>query len=217
MINFLKLFDLSHTRAQEFMRFFTFASVPRIGMLVEALGRSINKDEFKEVCPNVWIHKDASVAKSAKLLAPCIIDAGSELRHCAFIRGGVLVGKNCVVGNSVELKNSILFDGAQVPHFNYVGDSVLGYRAHLGAGAITSNIKSDKSNVTIQNGTEKIDTGLRKFGALVGDNVEVGCNSVLNPGTIIGKNTSIYPLSSVRGVIPENCIYKGKNDIIEKS
>ncbi len=217
MFEIYKLFDTSHTRAKELIKYFTFVSMTKIGMLIEVVSRNLDKNEFKEVLPGVLVHKDASIAKNAVLCGPCIIDEGSELRTGAYIRGNVMVGKNCVVGNSTELKNSILFDNVQVPHFNYVGDSILGYKAHLGAGAIISNVKSDKGFVVIRNEGCDIHTYLRKFGALVGDNAEIGCNSVLNPGTIIGKNTNVYPLSSVRGVIPENCIYKGKNDIIEKS
>ena len=155
------------------------------------------------------MHKSAKIAPSAMLLAPCIIGAESEVRHCAFIRGSALVGENCVVGNSAELKNVILFDGVQVPHFNYVGDSILGHRAHLGAGAITSNVKSDRSPVTVRDGKTVIHTGLTKLGAMVGDFAEIGCNSVLNPGTVVGRMATVYPLSSVRGTVPENCIFKG--------
>jgi NDP-sugar pyrophosphorylase family protein len=167
----------------------------------------LSKDDFIEISPQVWVHKTAKVFPSAYLGAPCIIGANTEVRHCAFIRGSALVGENCVVGNSAELKNVILFDNVQVPHYNYVGDSILGYKAHMGAGSITSNVKSDKSLVVIHSDPE-IPTGIKKVGAMLGDHVEVGCNSVLNPGTVIGRNSSVYPLSCVRGVVPANSIYK---------
>ena len=173
------------------------------------------KDKFDKKGDNIWIAKNAKIAPTASITGPTIIDENAEIRHCAFIRGKVIVGKNTVVGNSVELKNSILFNNTQVPHYNYVGDSILGYKAHMGAGSITSNVKSDKTNVVIK-GKENIETNIRKVGAFLGDGVEVGCNSVLNPGTIIGKNTNIYPLSCVRGVIPQNSIYKNQNEIVEK-
>jgi NDP-sugar pyrophosphorylase family protein len=166
--------------------------------------------------PQVWVHKTAVIAPSAWLGAPCIIGAGTEIRHCAFIRGSALVGENCVVGNSVELKNVILFDNVQVPHFNYVGDSILGYKSHMGAGAVTSNVKSDHSLVVVKNADEQIPTGLKKFGAMLGDHVEVGCNAVLNPGTVIGRNSNVYPTTCVRGVIPENSICKNSGDVVEK-
>ena len=172
------------------------------------LGEKLDKNEYTEVSDHVWIHKTAVIAPTAFLGAPCIIGAETEVRHCAFIRGSALVGKGCVIGNSVELKNVIIFDEVQTPHYNYVGDSILGYRSHMGAGSITSNVKSDKSLVTVNTGSETIETGLKKFGAMLGDNVEVGCNSVLNPGTIVGRNSYIYPLSCVRGVIPPDSIYK---------
>lgn len=183
--------------------------------LIISLGKGLG-GEYTQVSENVWVHKTAKVAPTAYIGAPCIIGAGTEVRHCAFIRGSALIGENCVVGNSTELKNVILFDNVQVPHYNYVGDSILGYKSHMGAGSITSNVKSDKSFVTINCGGEKIKTGLKKMGAMLGDFVEVGCNSVLNPGTVIGRNSSVYPLSSVRGVVPANSIYKKFNDITEK-
>ena len=179
--------------------------------------QSLDKSEYEEVSENVWIHKTANVFKSAYLGAPCIIGANSEVRHCAFIRGSALVGENCVVGNSCELKNVILFDNVQTPHYNYVGDSILGYKSHMGAGSITSNVKSDKQLVVVHDGTNNIETGLKKFGAILGDYVEIGCNSVLNPGTIVGRNSSIYPTSCVRGVIKENSIYKNSGKTIEKN
>ena len=181
------------------------------------IGQTLDKEKFFSPSEGIWIARSAVVFSSAYIGGPCIIDEGAEVRHCAFIRGSAIVGKNCVVGNSTELKNVILFDGVQVPHFNYVGDSVLGYRSHMGAGSITSNVKSDKSIVHIKSADgSDIDTGLKKFGAILGDFVEVGCNSVLNPGTVIGKHVNIYPTSCVRGFIHENSIYKDKENIIDK-
>ena len=186
-----------------------------IKALILELGSKLS-DEFTQVSPDVWVHKTAKVAPTAHLGSPCIIGAGTEVRHCAFIRGSALVGANCVVGNSVELKNCILFDDVQVPHYNYVGDSILGYKSHMGAGSLTSNVKSDKTLVTVKYGDEKIETGLKKFGAMVGDFVEVGCNSVLNPGTVVGRESNIYPLSCVRGVVPPRSIYKTGGQIVKK-
>lgn len=185
-----------------------------ISGFIRALGKTLG-EEFTEVSPEVWVHKTAKVAPTAYIGAPAIIGANTEVRHCAFIRGSALVGENCVAGNSTELKNVVLFDGVQVPHYNYVGDSILGFKAHMGAGSITSNVKSDKSPVVIH-GEEAMPTGLKKVGAFLGDFVEVGCNSVLNPGTVIGRRTSVYPLSSVRGVVPSDSIYKSKENIIRK-
>ena len=181
-----------------------------------ALGKKLDKEKFDEILPDVWVSKSAKVAPTAFIAPPCIIDEGAEVRHCAFIRGGVIVGKNSVVGNSTEIKNSIIFDNVQIPHFNYVGDSILGYKSHLGAGAVTSNVKSDKTLVSIKNGDEKIETGLKKFGAMVGDFTEVGCNSVLCPGSVIGRNCTIYPLSRVRGYLKENSIFKAEGNIVTK-
>lgn len=183
------------------------------------LGKSLPKDKYDEVSENVWVAKSAKVFDSAYLGAPCIIDEEAEVRHCAFIRGSAIVGKNAVVGNSTELKNVILFNKVQVPHYNYVGDSILGYRSHMGAGSITSNVKSDKTLVVVKdrNTNEEIETHMKKFGAMLGDNVEVGCNSVLNPGTVIGRNSNIYPLSRVRGVIKENSIFKDIDNIVDKN
>ena len=182
-----------------------------------SLGKQLNTEEYDEISEHVWVHRTATVMPTAFLGAPCIIGAGTAVRHCAFIRGSALVGNNCVVGNSVELKNVILFDRVQVPHYNYVGDSILGYQSHMGAGSITSNVKSDKTLVEVRtNNNEKIQTGLKKFGAMLGDHVEVGCNSVLNPGTIIGRNTNIYPLSSVRGTVPAESIFKTGGKIAHK-
>ena len=186
-----------------------------IASLIVQLGEGLG-DDYKEISPQVWVHKTAVVAPTAYLGGPAIIGAGTEIRHCAFIRGSALVGKDCVVGNSVELKNVILFDGVQVPHFNYVGDSILGYKSHMGAGSVTSNFKSDASLVTIRFGGEKIETGLQKVGAMLGDFVEVGCNSVLNPGTVVGRNTTIYPTSCVRGVVPGGHILKTGGVIVPK-
>lgn len=212
------LYDLNHTLAKEYLSHYEYPwqALKGIKELIIELGQTLG-DEYQEISEHVWVHKDANIFKSAYIGAPCIIGPGTEIRHGAFIRGSALVGQNCVVGNSVELKNVIIFDNVQVPHYNYVGDSILGYKAHMGAGAITSNVKSDKKLVVIKNGTDKMETGLKKVGSMIGDNVEVGCGSVLNPGTIIGKNSNIYPLSSVRGVVPENSIYKCKNEIVEKN
>ena len=212
------LFDLSHTMAKEYLSSFTnpWQALSGIKELIIKLGTNLSKDEYEEKSLNVWVHKSATVAPTAFIGAPAIIGKNSEIRHCAFIRGSVLVGENCVVGNSVEIKNALLFDNVQVPHFNYVGDSILGYRAHMGAGSITSNVKSDKTNVTILFEKTRIETGLKKMGAIIGDGVEIGCNSVLNPGTVIGKNSTIYPLSCVRGFIGENSIYKSSSSVIIK-
>lgn len=190
--------------------------LPYIGKFIIELGMKLPKDEYTMVSENVWVANSAKVAPSAFIGSPAIIDKDAEVRHCAFIRGNAIVGKGSVVGNSTELKNVILFDCVQVPHYNYVGDSILGYKSHMGAGSITSNVKSDKSLVTIKCGNEKIETGLKKMGAMLGDYVEVGCNSVLNPGTVIGKHTNVYPLSMVRGYIPENSIFKKEGCIVEK-
>ena len=211
------LYDLSHTLASGYLQGFTYPweALKGIKDYILALGPTLGK-EYTEISPQVWVHHTASIAPTAYLGAPCIIGANTEVRHCAFIRGSALVGENCVVGNSVELKNVILFDNVQVPHYNYVGDSILGYKAHMGAGSITSNVKSDKSLVVIHAETE-IATGIKKVGAMLGDCVEVGCNSVLNPGTVIGRNTNVYPLSCVRGVVPENSIYKSSGIIVVKS
>ncbi len=180
------------------------------------LGETLPNDRFDKIGDDVWIAKSAKVFPSAYIAGPCIIDEEAEVRHCAFIRGSAIVGKNCVVGNSTELKNVILFDNVQVPHYNYVGDSVLGYKAHMGAGSITSNVKSDKTLVIVREGDEREETGLKKFGAILGNFVEVGCNSVLNPGTVIGNDSNVYPLSSIRGTIPPNSIYKNADEIVRK-
>ena len=209
------LLDLSHTLAGDYLAQFEYPwqALDGIKDFILALGPTLSADEYDQPAPNVWVHKTAKVFPSAYLGAPCIIGPETEVRHCAFIRGSALVGANCVVGNSVELKNVILFDNVQTPHYNYVGDSILGYKSHMGAGSITSNVKSDKLPVIVRCGDERMDTGRKKVGAMLGDFVEVGCNSVLNPGAVIGRHTRIYPLSSVRGTVPENGIYKRSGDI----
>ena len=190
--------------------------LPKIHDFIMEVGMLLSKDEYEEVKEHVWVAKSAMVAPTAYINGPAIIGPDAEIRHCAFIRGNAIVGEGAVVGNSTELKNVILFDKVQVPHYNYVGDSILGYKSHMGAGSITSNVKSDKKLVIVKNDKEQIETGLKKFGAMLGDEVEVGCSSVLNPGTVIGKHTNIYPLSSVRGVVPEHSIYKNQKEIVEK-
>ena len=212
------LYNLDESIAKPLLEKYTYPweVLPHIEEFILELGKSLNKDEYEQLGENVWIHKSAKVYKSAYIGENCIICEGAEVRHCAFIRKNAIIGKNAVVGNSTELKNVILFNNVQVPHYNYVGDSILGYKSHMGAGSITSNVKSDKKLIVIKNGDEKIETSMKKIGAMLGDNVEVGCGSVLNPGTIIGKNTNIYPLSSVRGVVKPNSIYKNKNEIVEK-
>lgn len=217
MLKMTELFDFSHSLAASYLAGFQYPweALNGIKDLILSLGPTLGTD-FEECSPQVWVHKTAVIAPSAYLGAPCIIGAGTEVRHCAFIRGSALVGENCVVGNSVELKNVILFDNVQVPHFNYVGDSILGYKSHMGAGAVTSNVKSDQSLVVVKNGEEHIPTGLKKFGAILGDFVEVGCNSVLNPGTVIGRHSNVYPTSCVRGVIPDHCIWKNNGTVVKK-
>lgn len=190
--------------------------LPKIKDFIIELGQTLSSEEYNKIGENIWIAKSATVAPTAYINGPTIIGKDAEIRHCAFIRGNAIVGEGCVVGNSTELKNVILFNKVQLPHYNYVGDSILGYSSHMGAGSITSNVKSDKKLVVVKDGTEKIETGLKKFGAMLGDNVEVGCGSVLNPGTVIGKNSNIYPLSSVRGVVAENSIYKKQGEIVNK-
>ena len=217
MLQTLQLYDLSHSLAGPYLAGFDYPwqALKGIKDLILNLGPTLG-EAYKEISPAVWVHETATVAPTAYLGAPCIIGAGTEIRHCAFVRGSALVGENCVVGNSVELKNVILFDNVQVPHYNYVGDSILGYKSHMGAGAVTSNVKSDKTLVTVKNGQERIETGLKKFGAMLGDFVEVGCNSVLNPGTIIGRHSNVYPTSCVRGVVPENSIWKNTGVVVKK-
>ena len=190
--------------------------LPKIGDFIMELGNSLSLDEYDKIGEDIWIAKTATVAPTAYIKGPAIIGKNAEIRHCAFIRGKAIVGEGAVVGNSTELKNVILFNKVQVPHYNYVGDSIFGYKAHMGAGSITSNVKSDKKLVIVKSENERIETGLKKFGAMLGDEVEVGCGSVLNPGTVIGKKSNIYPLSSVRKVVPANSIYKNQNEIVEK-
>ena len=217
MLTTNELFDLSHSAAGRYLADFPYPwqALGGIKQLILDLGKGLGSD-YQEVSPQVWVHNTATVAPTAYLGAPCIIGPGTEVRHCAFIRGSALVGADCVVGNSVELKNVILFDKVQVPHYNYVGDSILGYRAHMGAGSLTSNVKSDKTLVVVKSKDEQIPTGLKKFGAMLGDFVEVGCNSVLNPGTVIGPHSNIYPTSCVRGVVPGNSIWKTGGIIVPK-
>lgn len=217
MVTIQELYDLEHTQAKSYLSQFTYPweALKGIKDFIVQLGSTLG-DEYQEVSPQVWVHETATVAPTAFLGAPCIIGAGTEVRHCAFIRGSALVGENCVVGNSVELKNVILFDNVQTPHYNYVGDSILGYKSHMGAGSVTSNVKSDKTLVVVKDGKEQIPTGLKKFGAMLGDYVEVGCNSVLNPGTVIGRHTNIYPTSCVRGVVPANHIWKTGGVVVAK-
>ena len=211
------LYDLNHSIAGSYLAGFSYPweALDGIKELILRLGSTLG-DDYAQPAPQVWVHKTAVVAPTAYLGAPCIIGPGTEVRHCAFIRGSALVGENCVVGNSVELKNVILFDNVQVPHYNYVGDSILGYRSHMGAGSLTSNVKSDKTLVVIKSKDEAIPTGRKKVGAMIGDFVEVGCNSVLNPGTVIGRHSNIYPTSCVRGVVPENSIFKTGGIVVTK-
>ncbi len=217
-VKIIDLYDLKHTIADEYLQKFTYPweALKGISDMIIKLGNKLDPNEYDNPSENVWVHKTAKIYPSAYLGEPCIIGANTEVRHCAFIRGSALVGENCVVGNSVELKNVIIFDNVQTPHYNYVGDSILGYKSHMGAGSITSNVKSDKTNVVIKSGDESLETGIKKIGAMLGNNVEVGCNSVLNPGTIIGKNSNIYPTSCVRGVVPEGSIWKTGGVVVKK-
>lgn len=218
MYRITEMYDLDHTLAKNYLAQFEYPweALKGIKEFIIELGKTL-PEEYEQREENVWVHKTAKVFPSAYLGAPCIIGPNTEVRHCAFIRGSALVGADCVVGNSVELKNVILFDHVQVPHYNYVGDSILGYYSHMGAGSITSNVKSDKTLVKVHAGDEDIETGLKKFGAMLGDHVEVGCNSVLNPGTVIGRNSNIYPTSCVRGFVPAGSIWKTHTgEIIEK-
>ena len=216
MLEIKDLLDLSKTIAAPLFagKTYPWEALEGISDFIKALGPTLDPEKFDHPAEDVWIAKGVKVFATAYIGAPCIIDEGAEIRHCAFIRGSAIVGKNAVVGNSTELKNVVLFDNVQVPHYNYVGDSILGYKAHMGAGSITSNVKSDKKLVVIHNGAEQIETGRKKVGAILGDNVEVGCNSVLNPGTVIGRESRVYPTSCVRGVIPEKSIYKTGGKII---
>ncbi len=217
MLEIEALFDLSHTRGDAYLRqsHYPWEALAGLKNAIVQLGEVLPRDEFSEISPQVWVHRTAQIAPSASLGSPCIIGARTQVRHGAFVRGSALVGDDCVVGNSVEVKNVILFDGVQVPHFNYVGDSILGYKAHMGAGAITSNVRADKALVTVH-AQPPIPTGIKKVGAFLGDGVEVGCNSVLNPGTVIGRNTQIYPLSCVRGIVAADSIYKTGGIIVHK-
>ncbi len=218
MLNIHELLDTEKTIAWQLFegKNYPWEVLEEIKPFILVLGKSLSEDEFDHPQDDIWIAKDATVFPSAYIKGPCIIDSGAEVRHCAFIRGNAIVGKNAVVGNSTELKNVVLFDGVQVPHYNYVGDSVLGYKAHMGAGSITSNVKGDKKLVVIKNGDELIPTGRKKVGAILGDYAEIGCGTVLNPGTVVGRETQIYPLCSVRGVIPEKSMYKSSEDIVKK-
>lgn len=219
MVTVKDLYDLNETIAAHLLADieYPWEALPRIGAFIVELGNMLPADKYEKKGDNIWIAKSARVAPTASITGPCIIDEEAEVRHCAFIRGNAIVGKGAVVGNSTELKNVILFNRVQVPHYNYVGDSILGYKAHMGAGSITSNVKSDKKPVCVKidgcQGKQLIETGLKKFGAMVGDNVEVGCGSVLNPGTVVGRNTNIYPLSSVRGYVAADSIYKKQGEV----
>lgn len=213
-----KIFDIEKTLAKPLLEktVYPWEALGGIKDFILTLGPTLDNGVYEEVKENVWIAKSAVVFESAYIAAPCIIGENTEVRHSAFIRGSVIVGNGCVVGNSTEIKNSIIFDSVQIPHYNYIGDSILGYKSHLGAGAITSNVKSDKTPVTVSTDSGKLSTGLKKFGAMVGDNVEIGCNSVLCPGTVIGRSSTVYPLSRVRGFIPENSIFKSDKNIVPK-
>ena len=217
-ITIRELYTLSATAAQEYLAGFRYPweALAGIAAFVQTLQKRLPAEEYEEILPGVFLARDARIASGAVFFAPTVIGHESEVRPGAYLRGSVLVGNGCVVGNSTELKNCILFDGVQVPHYNYVGDSILGYKSHMGAGSITSNVKSDKKLITIKGPDGNIDTGIKKIGAFLGDNVEVGCGSVLNPGTIVGRESNIYPLSSVRGCVPTKSIYKNKNEIVEK-
>lgn len=212
------LYNLEETIAKELLENVTYPweALPKISEFIIETGKKLDKEKYELKDENIWIAKSATVAPTAYIKGPAIIGENAEIRHCAFIRGNAIIGEGAVVGNSTELKNVILFNKVQVPHYNYVGDSILGYKAHMGAGSITSNVKSDKKLVVIKGKEEKIETGLKKVGAMIGDNVEVGCGSILNPGSVIGRNTNIYPLSSVRGVVDSDSIYKSQDQIIKK-
>ena len=218
MVKINELFDLNETIAKEIFsgKEFPWEVLPCIKTFIIELGDKLPKDKFNEIKPNVWVAKSAKIFESAYIDAPCIIDEEAEIRQCAFIRGSAIIGKKAVVGNSCEIKNAILFNNVQVPHFNYVGDSILGYKAHMGAGSVTSNVKSDKTLVVIKDKEETYETKLKKVGAMLGDNVEIGCNSVLCPGSVVGRNTIVYPLSMVRGVVEEKVIYKSKSEVAER-
>lgn len=213
-----ELYDLSQTIAAELFEDLTYPweALPKIGDFIIRLGETLDPVRFEKRDHDIWVAYSAHIAPTAYLSGPLIIDEHAQVRHCAFIRGNAIIGKDCVVGNSTELKNSVLFDHVQVPHYNYVGDSILGYCAHMGAGSITSNVKADRTLVVVKDGNAQIETGLKKFGAMLGDHVEIGCNAVLNPGSVIGRNTNVYPLSMVRGTVPADSVYKNKNEITEK-
>ena len=217
MLTISDLFDLDHTLAKGYLSEYTYPWEALAGLkeFILRLGPALPA-AYRELFPGVWVHESAKISPAAYLGSPCIIGAGTEVRHGAFIRGSVLVGEGCVAGNSAELKNALLFDGVQTPHYNYVGDSILGYKSHMGAGAVTSNVKSDKTPVVVRDGEERAETGLKKLGAMLGDFVEVGCNSVLNPGTVVGRRSNIYPLSCVRGTVPPDSIYKTGGVVVKK-
>ena len=219
MLKTRDLFDLTHTLAADLLERteYPWEALGGIKQFIIEIGRTLPADEYEEVSEQVWIARDAKIYPNNYIAGPCIIGHETEVRPGAFVRGSALVGSHCVVGNSTELKNVILFDNVQVPHYNYVGDSILGYRSHMGAGSITSNVKSDKKLIVVRCGDERIETGLKKMGAMLGDGVEVGCNSVLNPGTVIGRNSNVYPTSCVRGTVPANCIWKNNGNVIEKN
>ena len=212
------LLDLDHTIAKKHLEKYEYPweAIPEIKNFILETAKQLDKEEYKEIKNNVWVHKDATIDDNVSIIGPAIIGKQSQIRHCAYIRENVIIGDNCTIGNSCEVKNAIIFDNSQVPHFNYVGDSIMGYKSHMGAGSIVSNLKSDKSNISVKNEGEEIKTNLRKFGAIIGDGVEIGCNSVLNPGTVVGRNSNVYPLARVRGVVPENSIYKDEDNIVEK-
>ena len=212
------MYTLEETIAKDYLAQFTYPweALAGIGDYIKELGKTLNPDVYEQKGEDIWVAKSAAVAPTACLNGPLIIDENAEIRHCAFIRGNAIVGKGTVVGNSTELKNVILFNSVQVPHYNYVGDSILGYKSHMGAGSITSNVKSDKKLVVVKTPEGNIETGMKKFGAMLGDEVEVGCGSVLNPGTVVGSHSNIYPLSSVRGFVPGNSIYKKQGEVVEK-
>lgn len=218
MAKIIDLYDLEHTQAKDYLSDFTFPWEALKGLreFISALGASLDPSEYVEISPGVRVHKTAKIALTAYLGAPCIIGAGTEVRHCAFIRGAALVGENCVVGNSTELKNVILFDGVQVPHYNYAGDSILGFKAHMGAGAVASNVRADRAPVVVRCGGKLVETGLKKLGAMLGDFAEIGCNSVLNPGAIVGRRSVVYPSSCVRGEIPPDRIWKRNGETVVK-
>ena len=212
------LLDLNHTITKEYFKDceYPWEILPEIKNIILELGKKLDTSQYKEIKENVWVHNSATIDDNVTLIGPAIIGPQSQIKHCAYIRENVVIGEKCTVGNSCEIKNAIIFDESQIPHFNYVGDSLMGYKSHMGAGSIVSNLKSDKTNIVVRDGDNKLETNLRKFGAVIGDHVEIGCNSVLNPGTVIGKNSNIYPLSRVRGLVPENSIYKDEDNIVEK-